>query len=47
MSRRHFVEIAGSIAGVAALASMGVPMGWAANDSKVDLRNIRYQENES
>ena len=47
MSRRHFVEIAGGVAGVAALVSMGVPMGWAANDTKIVISKVGYKLNEA
>lgn len=47
ISRRQFMAMAGGAAGVVALASLGIAPGWSANDSKLDINKLRYQENET
>ena len=42
ISRRHFLGLAGGAMGMAALASMGVPSSWAANEPEFDVNNIKY-----
>ena len=44
MSRRHFMALAGGVAGIATLSAMGVPSGWATNHSEIDLDKINHQE---
>ena len=44
LSRRHFMALAGGVAGVATLAAMGVPTGWAKNVSNVDANSIKSQD---
>lgn len=45
MSRRHFVALAGGAAGMAAIASMGIPASWAFNNPKINPEAIKYKEN--
>lgn len=45
MSRRNFITMAGGAAGIAALAAMGVPTGWASNNPKVNADAITFKEN--
>ena len=47
ITRRSFLAVAGGTAGIAALASLGVPTGWAANESEVDVEKIAYHEDET
>jgi len=47
VSRRQFMTIAGTVAGIAALNAAGVPAGWAANPSEINFDNIKYQENKT
>ena len=47
MTRRQFIEIMGGAASLAALSSMGVLNGWAANTPEVDADKLGYQENEA
>ena len=47
MSRRHFITLAGGTAGMAALVAMGVPAGWAKNESDVNLETMNIKENKS
>ena len=44
MSRRNFITLAGGMAGIATLAAMGVPSGWAENKPKVNVKNITSNE---
>ena len=44
MSRRNFLTMAGGAAGIAALAALGVPSGWALNRSKVKEDDIAFSE---
>lgn len=44
LSRRHFMALAGGVAGVAALAAIGVPTGWAENVSNVDANSMKSQD---
>ncbi len=44
LSRRHFMAPAGGVAGVATLAAMGVPTGWAKNISTVDPQSMKSQD---
>jgi succinate dehydrogenase/fumarate reductase flavoprotein subunit len=44
LSRRHFMALAGGIAGMATLSAMGVPTGWAANPSTVDADTVNREE---
>ena len=44
MSRRHFIALAGSVAGAASLSAMGIPTGWASNHSEIDPEKITHQE---
>lgn len=44
MSRRRFVTLAGGAAGMAALASTGIPTGWASNKPELDLEKMKQQE---
>ncbi len=37
ISRRSFIALAGGAAGAMALASMGMPMGWAENNPEIDV----------
>ncbi len=45
ISRRHFMALAGGVAGMATLAAIGVPTGWANNKSKIDAGAINLQDN--
>lgn len=45
MSRRKFIALAGGVAGMAALTSMGIPTGWAKNNSKIDLDSMTLESN--
>jgi len=47
ISRRHFMTLAGGAGGLVAMASMGVPTGWAANAPEVDTGNMKCQEEET
>ncbi|MBU1095360.1 MAG: FAD-binding protein [Bacteroidetes bacterium] len=47
MSRRHFIALAGGTAGMAALVAMGVPAGWAENESDVNLDTMKIKENKT
>ncbi|MBD0777890.1 FAD-binding protein [Maribacter sp. ANRC-HE7] len=40
ISRRNFIALAGGAAGAVALASMGLPMGWAENSPEVDVEAL-------
>ncbi len=40
ISRRQFMAVAGGVAGVATLAAIGVPTGWATNKSSVNAGSI-------
>ncbi len=44
MSRRHFMALAGGVAGVAALATIGVPTGWAKNNASINADAINRRE---
>jgi succinate dehydrogenase/fumarate reductase flavoprotein subunit len=44
ISRRHFMALAGGVAGMATLAALGVPTGWAANASKIDTTSMKSQD---
>lgn len=44
ISRRHFMAIAGGVAGMATMAAAGVPSGWAANHSTIDVKHIARNE---
>lgn len=37
MSRRNFLTLAGSTAGLASLTAMGIPLGWAENKSEINI----------
>ncbi len=45
LSRRHFMALAGGIAGLATLSALGVPTGWAANTAKVAVDTVNREEN--
>lgn len=47
MSRRDFMALAGGVAGVATLASLGVPTGWAKNNAKISVNSVNTQEHTS
>lgn len=47
LSRRHFMALAGGVAGMATLAAMGVPTGWAKNASSVDVNTMNHQDDNS
>ena len=47
ISRRHFLGLAGGAVGMAAVASMGFPSSWAANNPEIDINNIEQQNNET
>ena len=44
MSRRRFMTLVGGAAGMATLAGLGIPAGWAANESKVKIGAINTLE---
>ena len=44
ISRRHFMALAGGVAGIAVLSSFGIPLGWAANEIKIDADKIKKRE---
>ncbi|MBU0945880.1 MAG: FAD-binding protein [Proteobacteria bacterium] len=44
ISRRDFMALAGGAAGIATLAAVGVPTGWAANKSKVNVGTMNLQD---
>ncbi len=44
MSRRRFVTLAGGAAGMAALASTGIPTGWTSNTPELDPEKMKQQE---
>ena len=44
LSRRHFMALAGGVAGMATLSALGVPTGWASNPSKVDVNTVNRKE---
>ncbi len=44
MSRRRFVTLAGGAAGMAALASTGIPKGWASNTPELNPEKMKQQE---
>lgn len=44
ISRSLFMALAGGVAGMAAFSAMGIPTGWAADISKVDVDTINSQE---
>lgn len=44
MSRRRFISLAGGTAGMAALASAGIPLGWGSNDPEFDPEKMKQQE---
>ena len=44
MSRRKFMSLAGGAAGVAAFSTLGIPAGWATNNSRVNAGAIRARE---
>lgn len=44
LSRRHFMALAGGIAGMATLSALGVPTGWASNPSKVAVDTVNREE---
>lgn len=45
ISRRHFMALAGGVAGIAALSTLGVPFGWADNESKINVDKVKKLEN--
>jgi len=45
ISRRHFLELAGGIAGMGTLAAMNIPAGWAVNKQKVDANKVTSRKN--
>ncbi len=47
ISRREFIALAGGAAGMAALATMNIPAGWATNPSPAVADEFRYQNNET
>lgn len=47
INRRQFLQIAGGAAGYAALWSLGVRNGWAANVPSFDVRNLGFQEDQT
>jgi len=46
ISRRDFLHATGSLAGMAALVSLGIYSSWANNKSIIDIDKLKYQENE-
>jgi succinate dehydrogenase/fumarate reductase flavoprotein subunit len=44
LSRRHFMALAGGVAGMATLSALGVPTGWASNPAKVDVNTLNRKE---
>ena len=44
MSRRSFMAVAGGVAGVAAMASLGIPTGWATNTSAIKRSDVTIKE---
>ncbi len=44
ISRRHFMALAGGVAGMATLTAMGVPTGWASNKSQLDTGAMGLQD---
>lgn len=40
MSRRNFLTLAGGTVGMAAIAGLGIPMGWADNKSEIELGDM-------
>ncbi len=47
ISRRQFIGIAGGVAGVAALASLGIPSGWGDNLAEIDESQMTKQNHSS
>lgn len=47
MSRRNFMTLAGSLAGVAALSATGIPTGWAANTSNISSDTVQHKKKTS
>lgn len=45
MSRRRFMILAGGAAGIATLASLGIPAGWATNNPEVRSGSVNIAEN--
>ncbi len=45
LSRRHFMALAGGFAGMATLTAMGIPTGWATNNSKINIDTVNVQDN--
>lgn len=44
ISRRHFIALAGGVAGVTTLAALGAPTGWAINKAKIDVGNVTPED---
>jgi len=44
ISRRHFISLAGGAAGMAALASTGIAMGWGDNVPELDPEQLDHQD---
>lgn len=44
MSRRHFMALAGGAAGLATLAALGIPAGWATNKSKIEVGDMNLRD---
>lgn len=40
MSRRNFLSLAGGTAGIAALSAISAPLGWAKNETEINLDNM-------
>ncbi len=46
-SRRRFLGLLGGAAGMATIASIGFGQGWAANETELDLNNLKYEDHET
>ncbi len=44
ISRRNFIALAGGAAGAVALASMGLPLGWAENSPEIDVEALDLEK---
>ncbi len=47
ISRRHFLGLTGGAASMMALASMGIPTGWAANDTELDINDFQSVDHDT